>query len=300
MGCPRRYLPVNRPPCKTWYGKRTTDPETGVLKNQDEEKWMVNEGQQEPIILEKTFNDVQRIISSRFKKPTRAFRVYLLASILRCGKCGGPMHGYTFKKKPSERTYVYYKCHNHASKGTCDGLTIPAKQLEDFVVKKLIELSEDRVFLGDKEKMLGILEEECKPVKTSERLKRLEARQKELQGMLDTLLEKLAKRLITDEEFKGVYDKIKCETEELESAQLGLKDESSQTEALKEALNASFEEIASFGKNWEFLDDKGKAAKIQTIVKEIRVTKDNMEMDIYLDLVEDVDRRVRDSWPLSA
>ena len=64
--------------------------------------------------------------------------------------------------------------------------------------------------------------------------------------------------------------------------------------AALEALNASFEEVASFGKNWDFLDDEGKRLKIQTVVKEIKVFNEKVDIQVFLD-VDDVSRMDRDS-----
>ncbi len=60
-----------------------------------------------------------------------------------------------------------------------------------------------------------------------------------------------------------------------------------------ENLTISFEEIADFGKDWEFLDDTGKMAKIQAIVKEIRVLadgQDSIEVDSYTETFKNLPR----------
>lgn len=51
-----------------------------------------------------------------------------------------------------------------------------------------------------------------------------------------------------------------------------------------QSLEATFEEISSFQKKWKFLDDIGKAMRIKAIVKEIRATRDKIDMDIYMDV----------------
>jgi len=281
---------------KIWYGKRKTDLETGRLKKVQEEGWQVAIGQHSPIVPEKNFREAQEVLKSISIKPTRAFRTYLLSGLLRCGKCGGPMHGYTFSKKPYNRTYVYYKCHNRSSRGTsvCKGMTVPAKELEDFVVKTLSDLSGDRTFLQDRGKMLTILREEAKPGKRRENLERLRHAEKEMQARLETLLEKLESGLIDDLDFQRRYEKLKARLKENRLAQEKTSDTGEQHKAAYEALNASFEEISSFGKNWEFLDDQARARKISTIVKGIKVYEDKIEIQIYLD-VKEASRTDRDS-----
>jgi vacuolar-type H+-ATPase subunit I/STV1 len=206
------------------------------------------------------------------------------------------MHGYTFAKKSSGKQYVYYKCHNYGSKGesVCTGMTVPAKELEDFVVKTLNDLSRDRPFLQDREKMLAVLREEAKPHKAKESLERLKKQERELEAKVETLLEKLESGLIEDLDFKKQYEKRKAELRENRLSQEKISDSGDLGRVAYEALNASFEEISSFGKNWEFLDDQARATKISTIVKEIKVHEDKLDMQVYLD-VKDVFRTDRGS-----
>lgn len=282
---------------KIWYGKRKTDLETGKLKKVQEEGWKVVKGQHQPIITEELFKQAQDILDSRYRKPTRAFRTYLLSGLLKCGKCGGPMHGYTFAKKSSGKVYTYYKCHNRGSKGptVCTGMTVPAKELEDFVVHTLTDLSKDKPFLQDKEKMLAVLREEAQPGRREENLERLEKAEKEIETKIETLLEKLESGLIEDLDFSRRYERLKEQLKENRLSQEKISDTGDLGRVAYGALNASFEEIASFGKNWEFLDAHARASKISTIVKEIKVFEDRLDMQVFLD-VKEVFRRDRDSW----
>ncbi|MBP1712494.1 MAG: hypothetical protein H6Q42_697, partial [Deltaproteobacteria bacterium] len=66
-----------------------------------------------------------------------------------------------------------------------------------------------------------------------------------------------------------------------------------------DALNASFEEISDFGRNWEFLDDRARASKISTIVKEIRLFENKVNIQVFLD-VNEASRRDKGSWLLRA
>ena len=280
---------------KIWYGKRKTDAETGKLKKVQYDGWKVADGQHEAIIPKKLFVDTQDGLHAIAKKPTRASHSYLLSGLLRCGKCGGGMYGYTMTKK-SGKEYGYYKCHNFSSKGSsvCLGNTVRAKDLEDFVVKTLTDLSEDRPFLQDKEKMLAVMREEMKPQKGKENLKRLKQEEREIDARIETLLQKLESGLIEDLDFKRRYDAAKEQLRKNRAAQEKASDSADLSAAAYEALNASFEEIASFGKNWEFLDDSGRAAKISAVVKQITVHGDKLDIQVFLD-VNQLSRTGRDS-----
>lgn len=273
---------------KIWYGKRKTNPENGRLEPVSPDEWKVVDGEQEAIVSTEMFQEVQEILSTKTRKPTRAKNSYLLAGLLRCGKCGGPMYGYTFTKRGTNKTYVYYKCHNNTSKGraVCDGMTVPGREIEDYVVNELMRLSEDVTFLNDREKMLSALRKEAEHVLKGkdERLQSLKAEERKLQARLDTLLEKLENGLIEDSDFERRYRQIKPEIAANRARQEEIEELSVRPEAALEALNASFEEISSFGRNWEFLDNEGRKLKLQTVVREIRVFPDRrIEMQVFLD-----------------
>jgi len=285
---------------RTWYGKRRTHPETGRLEKAPAEEWSIVDGEHEGLVTAEDFKEAQEILHSIERKPTRAFRTYLLSGILRCGQCGTRMHGYTFVKKSSGETYRYYKCHRYVTQGkaACPGMTVAAGKIEDFVVRTLMELSDDRPFLNDKERMLATLREECEKTMggKDEELQRLAAAERELQARLDTLLEKLETGTIEDEDFRARYQKLKQALSENRLRHAELAETAVRPEVALEALNASFEEIASFGSGWDFLDDEGKRLKVQTVVKEVTLHKDRVDLQVFLD-VDDVTHTVRDSLP---
>ena len=209
------------------------------------------------------------------------------------------MYGYTYTKRKSGKQYFYYRCNNHLTIGpeACPGLTVPGDALEGFVVDTLKELSEDQQFLSDKEKMLETLKKEASKHSKTELgdHKALQKTQHDLESRIDTLLEKLETGVIDDKTFVRRHDQLKLQLEDNQIAQLEAQQSCSRDEHAVAALNASFEQIASFERNWDVLDDKGKAALLSTVVKRISVTEDKMKMEVYFDSVAEVSRRGRGS-----
>jgi site-specific DNA recombinase len=67
----------------------------------------------------------------------------LLKGILRCGQCGAAMaHTYT---KKGNRLYRYYTCTTYQKQGpaACSTRSLPAQEIEDFVVKQIRMLARD-------------------------------------------------------------------------------------------------------------------------------------------------------------
>jgi DNA-binding transcriptional regulator YiaG len=48
-------------------------------------------------------------------------------------------------------------------------------------------------------------------------------------------------------------------------------------------LEASFEQIASFSKMWDILDDQGRASLLRVIVKRITATREKIQIEVFLD-----------------
>ncbi|OHB51442.1 MAG: hypothetical protein A2Y10_20570 [Planctomycetes bacterium GWF2_41_51] len=133
--------------------------------------------------------------------------------------------------------------------------------------------------------MMKTLEKEASPdeSKTKEDLVKLTSTEKDLLSRRDNLLEAMERKLLDDKDFQERYEKLKVDLENNRATQQKLHSFVDNVDIMKNALNASFEEISSFGLNWEYLDFEGKVAKTRAIIKEINVTEEDINIQIYLD-----------------
>lgn len=278
---------------KIWYGKRKTSIANGKLVSQNRNSWTIVDGEHAPIINDDIFTEVQKILKKNQGKPTKPGRIYLLSGILKCGLCGGAMSGYTFTRKDNDHSYSYYKCSQHLSKGSvkCRGLSIPALQLEEFVINEIKKISESKTFLSDKKKMIDILKRKIKDEGRLIDTNTMNQRIGELEKRNKTLLDKLEKGLIEDKAFQLRYEKNKSEIGSLEAEKNRIHDSDEGNKSAIIDLESSFDAINSFGSQWDFLDTTGKKMRIKSITKEIRATKERVEIDLYVDV--DVDNLSR-------
>ena len=281
---------LNSPVCmgKISYGKTRTDLESGKLLDVSPGEWKVVQGQHESIIDEKLFSKAQEVLKDIRRKPTRASHSYLLSGLVRCGKCGGSMHGKASLKRSSGKEYRYYKCQNNETKGpsVCKGLAFPADHVDDFVVKTLMDLYKDKPFLQHKAKALEAMRELLKPDRKRSDMEKLKKEERSLDRQVEKLMEGWESGLFKREDFSREYEKLQAQLKENRTRLERLADGVETGETTYEALHASYEEIASFGKNWEYLDDFGKAAKVASVVKDITASEDgNFHFRLF---VEDV------------
>jgi site-specific DNA recombinase len=144
--------------------------------------------------------------------------------------------------------------------------------------------------------MLDVLRSRVNNDENGDDIKRIDKEVGHLMERLDTLLDKMERSLISDEDFQPRYEKIKNDINSLENEKTKLIASGKSKQIAINSLESSFEEIAAFNKNWDYLDDVGKALRLRSVVKEIKATKDKIEMDIYLD-VANMSHRDTDSWP---
>jgi len=115
-------------------------------------KGEVFDGQHEPIVPDKLFEEVQRILGrnrkGRNNRKIQRQHLFILQGLMRCGRCGCMMtprssHGRGGKK------YFYYECGKHArTQGLeCNTSYVPAEPAEEFVIEQLKQavLSEDEI-----------------------------------------------------------------------------------------------------------------------------------------------------------
>ncbi len=273
---------------KISYGKRKTDIDNGKLIPQKEESWTIVNGEHDPIITEEIFNQAQQKLKQVTRKPTKKGRNYLLKGLIKCGHCGGSLAGHTFKKKESDKSYSYYKCVNKQQKGktACRGLSLPVDAIEDFIIQNLKDLSNKTDFLADKEKMINLFKSKLDKTNIEPDITQLDNDLNRLKSSLDRLMDKLESGVIEDDDFHPRYIKIKEQIRATTNEKERILALAKSKESSLATLETSFDGITSFYHNWEYLDEAGKALRLSAIVKEIRATKEDIEMDIYLDVAK--------------
>ena len=282
---------------KIWYGKRRTDILTGRLSQVKPKLWKVVKGEHEAIVSEKIFNEAGKVLKSRFLKPSRASRTYLLTGLVKCGRCHGGMYGYTYRKKQKgERvSYFYYRCKNSIQKGTsvCKGLIVRGNELEKAVIDRILGISKDKKFLQDKELMLKTLHKEVKPSKPGieEEKKKLVLEEQKIAQKRNTLLEKLESRVIDDAIFLERFDLLKKQLDAVRNKLAEIASKGETIDLQRIALQIGFDELSNLPETWKYLDDKEKLEKLQSIVNQIIVDLHDRKLKIRIELFLDrIDR----------
>ena len=112
---------------------RQSTPNHKVKKSirKDKGEWVRVEKNHEPVISERDFAVVQKLLGMDTRTAPDREGVYLLSGIAVCGDCGAPM----VRKVSSVngKRYCYYICSGHKAGGNCSPHRIPVQALEDSV-----------------------------------------------------------------------------------------------------------------------------------------------------------------------
>ncbi|HYG60147.1 MAG TPA: recombinase family protein [Symbiobacteriaceae bacterium] len=138
------------------------------------------------IVTQADYDKAQRVRQERLHPgwPVRVSSDYLLSTVLKCGKCGGPMMGHA-----NQEGRQYYRCANAKDLRNCDNGGVPKDEIEERVLEEV-----RRAY--SPERML----EHLAQIQES-RLKELERCRKAIQEMDAKITERNRKRERIDEEY---------------------------------------------------------------------------------------------------
>ncbi len=109
----------------------------GIIRYKDYE---VNKGSFKALISQEKWNDLQNVLNDKLK-PNKSKWNHKYKRIMRCGKCGLLVTGYT-KVKKSGKAYTYYSCTKR--NGDCGNPPITEENLEKLLVSNLNKIELDR------------------------------------------------------------------------------------------------------------------------------------------------------------
>ena len=142
----------------------------GKIRYKDE----IHEGEHEAIIDLDTWNEVQAQLKQGCRMPDLPRNRYksLLRGMLHCVVCNAPMIHVPVARK-GQKVYRYYVCTNAHNKGydKCPSPSIPAKEIERFVMERLVELGSNEHVLDEVMRQAEILwKEQIEGMRREERL----------------------------------------------------------------------------------------------------------------------------------
>lgn len=270
-----------------WYNKRVSAKTTTKLKKRPEKEWIIEKGLHKPIIDNATFEKVQEILKRQSVEPRRKMSEYLLSGLVRCGKCGGRMSGYTQRRitPKSPRLYSYYKCHNCQSKGksVCTGMAIPKSLLEDIVAEKITSLANNKRSVVDMKKTLEAFNreiiDEIGPMKKDR--DRLISSNKGIDEKKKNLLIHLEEGIVSKDAYKDRVFTLEEEQKRNQTRILEIENKLGHDAVESIDFSTVYETIKNFSLNWKDYDTLSRKELLWSIISQIVVKEGDIKIDLY-------------------
>ena len=185
-------------------GNRTTpNHKVKTVKVNDKEDWCILENNHEPIVSQKTFNLVQRLLALDTRTSPNKDVVFSLCGLVVCGDCGNPMVRKVTTAKGKK--YSYYVCSRNKDRSGCSSHRIKTEDLETAVLRIL--QNHIRVVV-EMRKCLDFIEKlpfrQINLRKAEERLLKIEEEISRYRKLKITLYEDMKEGIVTKEDYVDI------------------------------------------------------------------------------------------------
>jgi site-specific DNA recombinase len=243
------------------------------------------QGEQKAVIEEGLFNRVQSVRRDCSHSSTKMSRVFLLKGLIRCSECGSWMTPhYTQKRHKDGSVYriAYYRCTKtmHFDNTVCSIKHINADQVENLVVEKLSELSQNEAYLKmTVEELNADLSRKVEPLeKESERVrKRLE----EIEQEAGRYVKALGQGKISIARLEDEIRALEADKEALQKQQDDL--ERRINETANRDFNAELLQrtLRDFRASFTALNPQEQSEALQCVLKGMIVRPSRLEMEVF-------------------
>lgn len=202
----------------------------------EESDWVRIEKSHEPIVSDRDFEVVQRLLAMDTRTAPGNGKVYPLSGLVVCGGCGMPMIRKT--TKAGGRVYSYYICATNKATKECSPHSIATDKLENAVLELLRKHTESVMDLQRVLAFIGMV-----PFQQMD-IKKLEERKAEKQAEIERcthlrgmLYEDLKEGMISKNEYKELHAAYESRRE---NAQLAIRQIDLEMEAILERKSKGF------------------------------------------------------------
>jgi len=258
----------------------------GKVKHKED----VYDGLHDAIIDEDLFRRVGRMLNANRTGDGRGSlnkHGALLKGLVRCKACGRSMiHHYASSRQKSGavKHYRYYVCTRAQKRGwdECPGPSLPAQELEQFVVDQIRSLGRDDALMA--ESVRGA------QVQLRERIEALEVDRSELLGQLESAREELRELVESGRDRNGSGARASALREEIRALSADDRRLTKRIDAMKERM-LDEDELAgafeAFDPMWDALTTTERERLVQLLVRSVEYDAENETVSVSFHAAED-------------
>ncbi len=270
----------------TYYGALTYNKRRGIKrtsKPRPAEEHIIVENVVPAIITKEKFEAAQQIIAQqKYVPPASKSSDYLLTGLVRCEHCGGKLHGYTGFSKRGKRTYRYYRCSTHTSKGSavCKGNSIDVNTLENLVVGELKKLGLNPALLVERTtEQAQRFQAEVVPLKNKAAV--LEGKLRELERRSLNLIELYEQTMITKDEFATRRKSLEAEKATAEQELMNVRTELAANELSRYDVESVVSTLRTLGEVFDHLEFAERRELLRSVLEKVVVGKHSVTYNVF-------------------
>lgn len=273
------------------YGRHTTEKIDGkrnefhIVKQNDEEKIIIADGQHEAIVSLEIWEAAQekRKANAKTKEKIDKEHEYFLSGLLKCPSCGGPMYGiHNGKKKKKDGTY-YPMSYSYACRSSSLAMgrecTKPKNYSENKLMEALTAIIKSLVNDKNFDKMVDVAIGQKTDVSELEKQKKLLQKELERLNRLITQLENQLNALdysskaaeLKEKSLNNRLDKALEDMEDILTQRADLDAQMEKIAAAEETKKQVYGVLQSFDVMFDVMDNTDKKLLIKSLIEKIEL-----------------------------
>ncbi|SHF80416.1 Recombinase [Caldanaerobius fijiensis DSM 17918] len=261
-------------------------PYKKTTRERDKSEWILAVGEHEGFIPSKIYIGVQNKLKENSLKAPRTGQGIksVLSGLVKCGICKRTMVlSYSKRhKNDDDYTYAYFRCSTKEKQGIdCGNKNIRADVIEDAVIEELKKLSLDREYIYERIKELIKSNDSKKPTLLKEK-KRIEEQINGIEKQIDNLINLASTGALPAELIKQKYESYEKEKSELIQNYNNIDIELNRIESENIEADFIYSRLRDFAELYDDLSFEEKKSLIQSLVKEVIYTNNEVDIKLYL------------------
>ncbi len=242
-------------------------------------------GEHEALIEESLYNKVQSVRRDRSHGATKLSRVFLLKGLVRCSECGSWMTPhYTQKRHKDGSVYriPYYRCTKtmHFDNSVCSVKHVNADHVENLVVQKLAELSQNEAYLRmTVEELNGDLQRKVEPLEKE--AGRINKRLEEIEQEIGRYVKALGQGKMSIGRLETEISGLEVDKQALQTERDNLErriNESASRDFNAELLQRT---LKDFQATFTALTPREQSEALQCVLKAVIVHRSKLQMEVF-------------------
>lgn len=251
-------------------------------KERDESEWILSIGEHQGIIPGAIFKKVQLLIqSNKIKAPRTGTSAKSPLSNVKCDVCGQAMSIYSSRSNSSKPYVGFFRCNKKERMGLkCANKSVKASLLEKIVVSAISKLYEDEKSVIEAINAYNNDNDDKRIPKIAEK-QNLTRQVDEIEREIKNLVAALGKNTLPEILIQERYSELQKQKNTLLDRISTIEDELNEISINEHNIEQTLKYVKVFKESYYTLDFEERRKLLSSIIKEVRVNRDKVKLELY-------------------